>query len=242
MKIIRHHFETIGSTNTWAKEHVDEFEKNALTLITADEQVSGRGRFKRVWHSPSGVNIYATFCFFVDSKREDIGHIPQLLALSAAQALETLQFKPTLKWPNDILLSGKKVAGILCETVVNGSNRCVVCGIGLNVNMSSEELSKIDRPATSLLIESQVQYSVKAILELIIGKFSENLEMFFQKNFQVFFDGYQKRSCFKKGDRVRFHNNQEIVEGFFHQLNKDGTVTLFFDNSSLKTYYGGEFV
>ena len=70
--------------------------------------------------------------------------------MAVAQALESLQLKPRLKWPNDLLLSGKKVCGILCET----TEGWVVLGIGLNVNMDAEELAQIDQPATSLLIET----------------------------------------------------------------------------------------
>src|SRR4051812_30203915 len=112
MKMNLYHFEIIPSTNTWAKENTEKFDPAVLTVITANGQTGGRGRFKRLWHSPSGLNIYVTFCFFLGSEffnTHSIGHVPQLLALSTAFCLEEFGFNPSLKWPNDILLSGKKV-------------------------------------------------------------------------------------------------------------------------------------
>jgi BirA family biotin operon repressor/biotin-[acetyl-CoA-carboxylase] ligase len=242
MKIVHYHFETIESTNTWAKEHAVKFESKVLTLVTASAQTAGRGRFKRRWESPANLNIYATFCFFLDLLRSDIGHVPQLLALSTAQILEELGFKPTLKWPNDILLSSKKVGGILCETVLIEKQRCVICGIGLNVNMSLEELQKIDRPATSLLVESDKNYSVLQILELIKNQFIMNLNQFLETGFTKFFHAFISRSFLTKGQRIRFHDNQKIVEGYFNHFNLDGSISLQLLNGDINIFHAGEFL
>ena len=75
MDVTYFHFDTIDSTNTWAKQNVHLFEESPLTLITADRQTAGRGRFKRTWVSPAEENIYATLCFFVDPKRPALGNI-----------------------------------------------------------------------------------------------------------------------------------------------------------------------
>lgn len=240
MRIIRHHFETIGSTNTWAKEHADAWQSDALTVITASTQTAGRGRFKRTWVSPPDVNIYVTFCFFLDLQRLDIGHVPQLLALCTAEVLEKEGFHPRLKWPNDILLSGKKVAGILSETVIQGSQRCVVCGIGVNVNMPLDICQQIDRPATSLCVEGQKPYSVEKILEALIQHFAASLSLFLKKGFESFFEGFQKRNVFKPGELVRFHDAYSVVEAFFQNLNADGSITLRLQDGTDKKFYAGE--
>jgi BirA family transcriptional regulator, biotin operon repressor / biotin---[acetyl-CoA-carboxylase] ligase len=242
MKQVRIHFQTIGSTNTWAKKHVEEFDPTTLVLITADTQTDGRGRFKRKWHSPPGLNIYATFCFFLDGARADVGQVPQLLALSTALSLESLAFKPLLKWPNDVLLSGKKVGGILCETTSVLNGRFVICGIGLNVNMPKNEIEQIDRPATSLMIEGGQDLAVEMVLDLVQQQFANNLNYFLIEGFTPFLEEYRKRSCFKEGDAVRFHDNQKIVEGFFYCLNADGSLTLRLKDQSLKNFYAGEFL
>lgn len=242
MKILRIHFNTVESTNTWAKEHAHELDQEAVTLITASEQTGGRGRFKRKWVSPPNLNIYATFVFFAERDRSDIGHVPQLLALSASYCLEKIGFKPSIKWPNDVLLSRKKVVGILCETTQIENKLAVVCGIGLNVNMPYEELIKIDRPATSLKVESNQIFEVEDILKDLQSEFILALQHFIPFGFSSFFEDYQQRSYFKKNDPVTFHDNQKIINGFFYALNSNGSITLKMENGDLKTFYSGEFI
>lgn len=243
MKGIQHYyFETIESTNTWAKEHVEEFNRELMTVVTASYQTAGRGRFKRHWVSPANVNIYATYCCWVNHDRSDIGHVPQLLALAAAEVLEQLSFRPALKWPNDVLLSGKKVAGILSETITSSTQRCLICGIGLNINMSFEELQKIDRPATSLLVESGQLYPVDQILNQLTKSFFDKWNVFFKEGFDSFFESFKRRSYLQPGQLIRFHDNKQIIEGKFYSLNSDGSITLELNNKKLYSFYAGEFL
>jgi BirA family biotin operon repressor/biotin-[acetyl-CoA-carboxylase] ligase len=241
--VIKHiHFAEIDSTNAWAKQHADQWAKEGVTLVTASGQTAGYGRFKRRWESPSSVNIYATFCFWFDSQRTDLGHIPQLLALAAAQTIEKEGFSPTIKWPNDLLLKEKKLAGVLCETILDNGQRGIVCGIGLNVNMSQEALNLIDRPATSLCVESGRICNVEAILNLLKHLFVSSLHEFIQNGFTPFFPLLLERSTYKKGEGVRFHDNQTMIDAQFEALHPDGSVVLRMPNGDLKTFHAGEFI
>lgn len=243
VKIKRIHFETIPSTNTWGKQHPHHWAKEGLTLIYATEQTGGRGRFSnRVWESPPHVNIYATFCWWMPHEEQNVGHSTQLLALAAAQLLEEHLFQPKIKWPNDLLLNRKKVGGILCETIVEGSQRGVVCGIGLNVNMTEESLNKIDRPATSLMVESGTLRDPLALLDQLQERFASLLPLFFAQGFAPFFSAFHARSLFQEGEWVRFHDNQTIWEGQFQQFCPDGSVQLRLRSGQLKNFYAGEFV
>lgn len=238
----RIHFKSIDSTNTWAKKNTSEWIENGFTVVTAKEQTAGRGRFNRVWVSPPYENIYASFCFWIDAERTDIGHIPQLLALSFAQVLPKEKFAPQIKWPNDILLSKKKVGGILCETILENNKRGVVCGIGVNVNMPCEILEQIDRPATSLLQESGEKENVMEILMNLQRKFFDNLQVFLKEGFAPFFADYQQLLYHKHGDRVSFHNNQAVVEGYFDSVHSDGSVSLLLLEGQRETFFSGEFL
>lgn len=243
MKVEKHfHFEKIDSTNTWAKTHSDQWASAGVTLVIAAEQTAGRGRLKRRWESPPHVNIYATFCFWLRGESADIGHIPQLLALAAVQELEKEQFSPTIKWPNDVLLQGKKVAGILCETIVEENRRGVICGIGLNVNMPLEALLQIDRPATSLLVEGGRAFDVASLLEGLQKRFLNFLNEFLEKGFAPFFPLLQAKSALRKGQLVRFHDHQTMVEAQFEALHADGSIELRFSDGTTKRYYAGEFI
>lgn len=239
MEVIRHHFCSIDSTNTWGKQHAHEFPQDKITLVTADRQTAGRGRFKRRWESPAGQNIYATFCFFVEPHSDSVGNIPQLLALSAAAVLTALNFQPELKWPNDVLLSGKKVAGILTETTLI-EKLCVVIGIGLNINMPLESLRQIDRPATSLMAEGGKVYEIESILSELQKKFVQDLSLFFSKGFAPFLDDYRHHMPKNPNQLIRFHDNQKIWEGTSHEINREGSLCLRLANGEVKTFRAGE--
>lgn len=240
MQIERRHFTTLNSTNTWSKQNAHTFFQDRLTIVTADAQTAGRGRFNRRWESPPNQNIYATFNFFVEKLRQDIGNIPQLLALSTALMLENQGFHPQLKWPNDVLLSGKKVAGILCETTSFSDHLCVVLGIGLNVNMPLDLLRKIDRPATSLLQESGKLFEVDRILNFLIDYFQRNLDKYIECGFPSFLDLYISKLIHRKGDVIQFHDNLSLLEGKFHSINADGSLNLLLPSGEVKKFIAGE--
>lgn len=242
MEIDKIHFEVIDSTNTWAKEHIHEFVVDHLTLVVASEQSGGRGRFKRKWESPKGQNIYASFCFFVPEKFNDLGHIPQLMAISAAKILEAFGCKPKIKWPNDVLIDKKKIVGILCESVLVNGNRGIVCGIGLNVNMSKSLLDKIDRPATSLQAIFKTDFDVDFILTLLERQFEKDLVKFLKEGFSNFYSDYCARFLFLAGEPVSFNDDHQVVSGQFRSVNQDGSITLQLGNGKLQNFYSGEFV
>ncbi|MEI8124407.1 MAG: biotin--[acetyl-CoA-carboxylase] ligase [Parachlamydiaceae bacterium] len=240
MDLIRRHFTLIDSTNTWAKQHAEELPFDKITLVTADAQTAGRGRFKRQWESPPNQNIYASFCFFIKKRRPDIGNIPQILALSCADILETLGFSPELKWPNDILLSKKKVAGILAETTSTENGLCVVIGIGLNVNMPLDILQRIDRPATSLAVERGCPFDVETVLNLLANKFSVDLDVFLNQGFVPFLNPYKKRISEQENRAVRFHDNNIVWSGTIERIENDGSLSLKLPDGSIKNFIVGE--
>ncbi len=240
MDIVRKHFKIIDSTNTWAKHNVHLFPHDKITLVTADEQTAGRGRFRRKWESPANQNLYATFCFFIEKHRLDIGNIPQVLALSAINALKKLGFNPQLKWPNDILLNHKKVSGILCETTPLSDHLGIILGIGINVNMPLELLQKIDRPATSLLVEQGNLLQIEEVLNSLQNAFIGDLEIFLEEGFAHFLSQYREGMQQWVGKNIRFHDNRYIWEGVFQSINHDGSLNMLLNTGESKNFLTGE--
>jgi len=240
MELIRTHFDTIDSTNTWAKHHAHTLPRDKISLITAQTQTAGRGRFKRRWESPADQNIYASFCFFIEKHSADIGNIPQVLALSAAKILEQLGFKPELKWPNDVLLSKKKVAGILAETTPLSDQLCMIVGIGVNINMPAETLNLIDRPATSLSVEAEKPLDVEDVLLLLQNQFQRDLELFFAEGFHPFLDDYRGRMNIDGLTSVRFDDNRAVWEGIIKRVDEDGSLVMELPSGETKTFIAGE--
>lgn len=186
MELIRQHFATLDSTNTWGKDHLGEFARDKITLITADVQTKGRGQFNRPWISPPNTNIYATFCFFMEQGRTDIVNIPQLLAIAVVDVLAKMNIQAQIKWPNDLMLSGKKFGGILCETTPVDDQLGVVLGIGINLNMELEWLNKIDQPATSLNLNKKI------LFDELIMQFQKHLFVYLEKGFTPFAETLQQ--------------------------------------------------
>lgn len=233
------HFKIIGSTNSWAKENVHAFDQQKLTVITAEEQTAGRGRYKRTWVSPPNVNIYATYCFFTDELSSALMNVAQVLPLSMAKVLEAHAVFPSIKWPNDLLLSQKKVSGILCETVGTDGKFCVVLGIGLNVNMTKEEIAAIDRPATSLLVETGSSFALSDLIEELNFKFKEDLEFFLKNGFFPFFEEYNAR-FFKSDHIVDFYTGSSVIQGKPHSINPDGSLNFYTDDQKM-VFFSGEY-
>lgn len=193
MKIVHHFHETIDSTNSWAKKNAHEFDPAVLTIVTAHAQTAGRGRHRRTWYSPPGANLYTSFCFFIPQDSPQKMQLAQFFTLQVAAVLEGYGFFPSIKWPNDLLLSGKKVSGVLCEITSVGEGCCVVAGVGLNINVTREELKIIDRPATSLFIESGKALAVDEVLDKLSSRLVQDLETFIARGFDPFFEEYRSR-------------------------------------------------
>lgn len=237
------HFEKIDSTNTWAKKNIHLFPKLHLTVISADEQTAGRGRMNHQWTSPPNQNIYATFCFWVPLGYVYVGNISQLLAVSCAEMLQSLGFSVGLKWPNDLVTpSKKKLAGILCETVIFDNQVCVMAGIGLNVNMPSELLKTIDKPATSLHVESGQTFDSQYLLKLLGKHFLKDLIILKENGFNPILERYRSLLHCKKGENIQFNTRDVLIEGVFDSIAENGSLNLRLKDKTLRNFLSGEMI
>ena len=233
------HFDTIDSTNTWTKKNADGLDPHQLTCITALEQTAGRGRFFRKWLSPKGQNIYATLYFCLPLGCPYLINLGQILSLSCISVLKKKGFCPEVKWPNDILLDHKKVAGILCETVSFEDRIGIVLGIGINVNMSKELLDMIDQPATSLAQLSGQTWTLEQILEPICKQFIIDLDRLQKQGFEPFRDEYETLLAFK-GESITCNDGMQTLKGICHSVNRDGRLNLLLSDGTMTTLNAGE--
>ena len=144
-----HHVNETGSTmddcRTLARKGAPEG-----TVVSANHQGSGRGRFQRSWVSQQGTNIQASI--LIRPKMSQLPYLNMMAALAASDTSKRLSnVKADIKWPNDIQVFGKKLCGILIESEISGSDVSFsIVGIGLNVNMNTSENAEISEIATSL--------------------------------------------------------------------------------------------
>lgn len=240
MQFVDIHFDTIDSTQNWAKANSAKCDPNKITCITADEQTGGRGRFQRAWQSPKGQNLYVTFVFRLPINTLHLISIGQVLAVSVAKLLIRENLLPKIKWPNDILLSGKKMAGILCETSYGKDHVEIFLGIGINVNMDKETLSKIDQPATSLKNETGKEWDHIQLLENVKKCFGKDLELFKKEGFTPFHSPFENLMAYK-GEEIKAFDGKQEWTGICHSLTNDGQLNLYLPaNGDIKTIYSGD--
>lgn len=176
-------FESTGSTNPDAKRFAEEGAPHGTTVV-ADRQTAGRGRRGRSWESPAGTSIYFTIVIRPTFVPDKASMITLVMALSVAEAIQQATGLDTgIKWPNDIVVNGKKVVGILTEmsmTPEMNEIQFLVAGVGVNVNQESSEdfPEEIRKTATSLRIESGRQTDRAALLERILARFETDYETF----------------------------------------------------------------
>ncbi len=235
------HFASIDSTNTYAKQHYGTFAPDEITCITADQQTAGRGRYQRKWVSPPGGNIYATFYFRLPAQTRHLGSLAQIIAYSYASLLLREGFQPKIKWPNDILLNGKKCSGVLCETVFQKEMVDIFLGIGINVNLDAATAAQIDQPATSLAIETGKRWDQKEILKKLQKQFALDLETFKREGFTPFHDGFENLMAFK-GETVRVFDGQKEWVGICHSLSHEGQLNLYLPDQTIHVVLAGDIV
>lgn len=178
-----YYFESVGSTN---REALENGNAPNFSLFIAENQTDGRGRLGRSWEASEG-GIYMTVLIKPDRLSADI----PLLTLMAGLCVSRIIPKSRIKWPNDIILDGKKVAGILAETRISGKSAVIAVGIGINANNTafSENLAE---KATSIYLFSGKKQD-KA--ELITGVYNELIELYkdFDKGFSALYGEYREK-------------------------------------------------
>ena len=205
------YLEKIGSTND---ESWESFYNGAPagSLIITDNQFEGRGRRQSKWVSIPGKSLTFSFLLLPEIPLEKLGLLPLLAGVSIVKGIKTItSLCAGLKWPNDIIISNKKMGGILIESHMKGEKLGVVVGIGLNINESENDFSEeIQKEATSLFIDSGKEYNLELILSSILNEF-ENLYLYNWHNFISIWKTY----CIHQNNKVTFHNNNKYIQGTF---------------------------
>ena len=225
------HLETVGSTNDWLAAQAD----NAAdaTWVRADMQTGGRGRRGRAWTSVAG-NLFASV--LVRPPRGE-GASP-LLSFVAAIALDAAmrEYVPAellaLKWPNDVLLDGTKVAGILLEGVAGAT----IIGFGVNLVGYPEGT---ERPATSLAAVGVTPPSAAHFAERLMATFADARDRWHTYGFGVIRTAWLARAD-GVGKRIEARLGSETLTGVFTGLGDDGALHLALDDGTQRRIHAGE--
>ncbi len=205
-----HYRESVDSTNALAFQLALGGAAEG-TCVIAEAQKAGKGRLQRIWFSPYGKNLYLSVILRPSLHPSLVYPITFLSSLAVHETLGQLGLKPTLKWPNDVLVNGKKICGTLLELSTEADLvRFVVVGIGLNVNMKLGEMpDEIRSKATSTLLETKIVFERARVCGMLLN----NLEMYY--------DTLREHGPVKL---VRIWEEKAEIRGKWIEINQQGTI------------------
>jgi len=228
---------TVDSTNS-ALQRLPLAQQHA-TAILAEHQSAGRGRRGRQWHSPHGGNLYLSLGWKFEKSLEDLGCLPLVVALSAAQALTRAGLKEhKVKWPNDLLLGGHKLCGCLVEVQGGAQGPChAVLGVGMNVHMpASEAAIEIGQPWIDL--QSHLPgCSRNGLAALLLEELLVQLALFAGQGFEPFRKHWKKMDGLK-GQVVSIHAGSSLLTGTVRGIDHRGALLLDTGNEVLSLHSG----
>ena len=239
-------FDEVGSTNTVAMTAIGRGAEDGAVFL-AEGMTAGRGRLGRVWHSPPGVNIYCTVVLRPAMTPARLPLVTLMAAVATVQAVrETTGLDATIKWPNDILVKGKKAGGILTEAAVEQDRvQGVVLGIGLNVNMTRQATPVVlRRTATSLRQASGRVHDRTALLRRLL----QTLDVWYGRLMRPGTHGrgeiiqaWRRRSE-TLGRRVRVMMPRRTVIGLAYGITEEGALVLRLDHGAEVMVTAGDVV
>ena len=206
------------------------------TVVIADEQIAGRGRIKRAWLSPKG-NIALSVILY-----PSVVYLPSLIMLASLAVVHSIEtvtgLKSQVKWPNDVLVNGKKVCGILLESGVRGNIvDFAIIGIGINVNLRLSDFPEILSTATSLSNELGRDVSRLSVIQRLLVEI-ERLYLALKAGGSIY-EEWQD-SLVTLGRRVRVKSGETIYEGVAESVARDGSLLLRHSDGSLTKIVAGD--
>ena len=210
------------------------------TLICAEAQSKGRGRLGRGWVSPRGKGIYCSLILRPKFAPSQMAQLTFMSAVALFDAIgKTTGLKVNIKWPNDLLINGRKLAGILTELRAEMDQvKFLVIGIGLNVNATSQHLIP---EATSLKIETGTNFSRVSLLQEVLRSLEFWYTKFNRGGFTSILDAWKER-CGTLNKRVRVIDAVGMVEGTAFDLDSDGGLLIRQDSGVIVKRMAGDVV
>ncbi|MEW6667824.1 MAG: biotin--[acetyl-CoA-carboxylase] ligase [Thermodesulfobacteriota bacterium] len=217
---------SMDSTNALARDLALEGSPEG-TLVLAEEQTAGRGRRGRIWASPAGQNLLVSILLRPCIDPEQVFMLTMVLALVTVRALTRLTgLTPLIKWPNDLYVRGKKLAGILTEFGTKGKILdYAVLGMGINVNWHPPQEEGIRHPATSILAETGRRFSRNELLLEILKGLEGSYERVLQGKIEDFYREWNEFSLIL-GRRVTVESESGTVEGKAVRIDGQGALIL----------------
>lgn len=232
-----YYYDEVTSTNDEAYRLAEDGAPEG-TLVVSDTQTAGKGRLGRKWSSPKGEGVYFSLVLRPDV---NISIIPTITLISALAIVDTVErvcgVKAEIKWPNDVLVSGRKLCGILTEMKAQPDMvEFIVLGIGINVNTS---LSKLPEGSTSLKHETGGVVLKKDILKGILEEFETDYNIFKREGFLSLREECKVHSAVI-GEQVSVSEHGRILEGTVLDIDESGALMVEDSRGELRRIFSGD--
>jgi BirA family biotin operon repressor/biotin-[acetyl-CoA-carboxylase] ligase len=223
-------FDCLPSTNREAVQ-LAQAEVEHGTVVAADSQTAGRGRLSRTWFSPPGTNLYCSIILRTarpaERLTEWLSWLPLISALAAAEAIEQVSsIHVSVKWPNDLLISERKVGGILCESGTGArSGPFQIIGIGINVNLDRDDWpTDLRDSATSIWQERKIVVDRNRLLAQLLLELEHCIDELSLHGTNRLALAYHQR-CTTIGHRVQASlANEDVIVGLAEGIGRDGSL------------------
>ena len=214
------------------------------TLVVSEEQTAGKGRLSRHWDSAAHKGIWMSLIVRPSLMPQQAPQMTLVAAVAIARAIENVTgIEATIKWPNDILINGKKMTGILTELQSEPDRvKAIILGIGMNVNQDEEDFpEELKEIATSLKIACGTQVDRAKLIAEILGFIELYTKMYEKHGFgpiKLLWEGYSNTA----GKRIRAVMLNETIEGTALGISEDGLLELKLDDGSVRGIYSADII
>lgn len=234
------YFDTLASTNLQAKLSAENGAGEG-TLIVADMQTAGRGRKGRSWSSPAGTNLYFTLILRPDFGAEPVSAVTLVMGIAVAEGIrKTCGAEAGIKWPNDIVVNGKKVCGILAEMSVEREYvHYAVIGVGINVGQQ-EFPPEIRETAASLCQECGRIVSRGELILNVMKAFEDNYKVFRNSRSLAGLTEKYEKLLVNKGRQVRVLDPKGEFQGLAKGINEKGELLVEREDGTVTAVFAGE--
>lgn len=237
------YFQEIDSTNAYAIKNLAKLTDKEVVL--SEIQTAGKGRLNREWVSDKKDNVYLSIALKPCENANNtlpLPNITQYMSVILCKLLENYGVESQIKWPNDVLVRDKKIAGILSQVSIQGSTfKGFVLGIGVNLNLAQRDLDKINQPATALNLELGKPVDKKAFTEELLNNFFEHYETFLNTGFSLIKSDYINRSGFI-GKRIAVNSLNSTSIGIAKEIMEDGSLLFINDDMQEKIITTGDII
>lgn len=232
-------FENLDSTNSTAKDLARAGAAEG-TVVVAQSQSQGRGRCNRIWQSPKG-GVYLSIILRPEVPVERASLLPFIAALAVAKTIDLYGVRSTIKWPNDVRVNSKKIAGVLLESEITGNTiHYVVVGLGINLHLDVKQLSpEIQSHSTSLAAELGHGVDYHEFLGVLFQQFDDIYRFFREQTSKKLIEEWKKHSD-TLGKTILIQTSEETIQGTAFDIDESGFLLVRTEHGTVKKILSGD--